>query len=149
MMKYLCLVVVLSSVSAHAACVDEVDALTKHYGISSTLPKTPSSGTSGNAAATSDKLAASGGVIAPPSTGDTANVAPAVPNPDAGMATAPSIAPQTAEGETETHKGTGEHAAAENSQAAAVLMAARQAGVQGQESTCEEGLAKARGLLGK
>jgi hypothetical protein len=65
------------------------------------------------------------------------------------MATTPSIAPQTAQGKTETHKATGEHRAATDSQAASMLMAARQAGVKGQENTCEEGLAKAEKLLGK
>jgi hypothetical protein len=130
--------------TAHAACVDEVDAVTKKYGISAILPQT-----NDNAAATSDQLAASGGVIAPPPTGDTANVVPAMPNTDSAMVTAPSIAPQTAQGETETHKATGEHMVAADTQAASILMAARQAGVKGQENTCEEGLAKAQALLGK
>jgi hypothetical protein len=140
---YLLALAPLFMTTGHAACVDDVDTLAKKYGVSTTLPKTTD-----NSATTSDQLAASGGVITPPATGDTATITPVLPNPDA-MQTAPAIAPQTAEGDTETHKGTGDRAAAADSQAAAVLMAARQAGMQGQESTCEEGLAKARGLLEK
>jgi hypothetical protein len=126
----------------HAGCGDDVDAIARQYHIASALP--PASQSS-----TSDKLAASGGVIAPPPTGDMTSTASASPVPGGDrMQTAPTISPQTAEGGAE--KGAPDASTAEaaaTSQAASLLQVARDAAKNGNETACRQSLADAAKLL--
>ncbi len=134
-------------VLAHASsCGDDADALAKKFGITDTL--TRDSATSG--AASSNALAQTGGVIAPPATGDNANLAPGASSADA-MKTAPEIAPQTADGDTVKAGRTAsvEGKAAATSQAASLLQAAHHAAASGDEGACRQRLSDARALLEK
>ncbi len=142
MLRSVLLVAALSAMPAvaQATCLDDVDKLASRSHIAASLPKGTSSG--GNLSQT---LAASGGVIAPPPTGDMAEATPPVPGGDS-MATAPAIAPQ---GATPPVKGAEapEHAAAAQTQAASLLQAARDAAKDGNETVCRQRLADAQKLL--
>ncbi len=129
---------------ARAACSDDATALAQKYGITASLPSDSAS----SSAASTEKLAKSGGVIAPPATGDLAASSPPVPNPEP-MATAPSLPAQTASGQQSNKTAKSETGAATDSQAASLLQAARAAGIKGDEATCKQRLADARALLEK
>ncbi len=131
----------LTPAVASAACSDDVSALASKFGITASLP----SATTASDSAKTEALAKSGGVIAPPPTGDMADVSPAVPNVD-NMKTAPTISPQTADTGKTTKLETG---AAADSQAASLLQAAREAGLKGDEASCRQRLADAKALLEK
>ncbi len=125
---------------ASAACGDDADAIARQYHVTSALP-------SAGQKSTSDKLTASGGVIAPPSTGDLASANAPVPGGDR-MQTAPAIAPQTADsGNSKTSPDVASAEAASTAQAASLLQAARDAAKNGNESACKQRLADAVKLL--
>ncbi len=135
---------ILSAGAAQAACADDADALAKTYHLSVGLPSATASTGGG---ATSDKLATSGGVIAPPATGDMASVTPPVPNPEP-MKTAPAVPPQGADGTSaKSPSSSTTRDAAADAQAASLLQAAREAGAKGNESACRQRLADAKALL--
>lgn len=111
---------------------------------------TANNGTVGDGAsgsAGSERLAQSGGVIAPPpSVGDQAVIEP--PRGGAGssnMPTAPSIRPDTGP-TTDSPTGGAMGRAAQNAQMESLITAARSAADQGDEAQCMESLAKARRL---
>ncbi len=126
--------------AVYASCLDDVDTLAKKYHVAATLPQDTSSG--GNL---SQKLAQSGGVIAPPPTGDLSGATPPVPGGDH-MQTAPAIMQQGATPLDPTAAAP-EHSAAADTQAASLLQAARDAAKNGDEDACQQRLADARKVL--
>ena len=141
----LAVLAVLSTTPARAACRDDADALASKYGVTDTLTQPAQAST----AAKNKTLAETGGVIAPPATGDAGTIAP--PADVDAMKTAPGLAPQTADGGiVKGGKTAGvEGDAAASTQAASLLQAARHAGASGDEATCRQRLGDARALLQK
>jgi len=100
------------------------------------------SGSSG--AASSERLAQSGGVVAPPAVGDTAVIEP----PRSGssnMPTAPAVRPDSGPG-TNAPTGGSMGQAAQNAQLESLVTAARSAAKRGDEAQCMESLTQARRL---
>ena len=133
----LCMLPVL----ANASCLDDVNALAKRYEIHAALPKDTASGSD-----LSGKLANSGGVIAPPATGDLSGATPAVPSADS-MQTAPSVPEQGAFSGGKAAKTPDTQASASNAQVASLLQAARDASKNGNEHACQQRLSDAMKLL--
>ncbi len=109
-------------------------------------PSTSDGGGSGASAGTasSEKLAQSGGVVAPPAVGDTAVIEP----PRAGtgnMPTAPALRPDAGPGGGSGSSGTMGQAA-QNAQLDSLVTAARSAAKRGDEAQCMESLTQAKRL---
>ena len=137
------LAMMLSAPQAFAACSEDVDAFAAKYHIQASIPKAGAA----DGASTSAKLAASGGVIAPPATGDMPTVTPAVKNTDS-MMTAPAIQPQVA-GEPGVRSGDRMIANVDGSdpEVTSLVQAARAAANQGHETDCQQRLADALKLV--
>ena len=141
------------------SCADLVEHFAADHSLSTSppptaVPSTPgtagsTTGTtgedgSGTGAASSEKLARSGGVVAPPAVGDTAVIEP----PRAGssnMPTAPAVRPDAGPG-TSGSTGDAMAPAAQNAQMEALVTAARTAAKNGDEAQCMESLSLARSL---
>jgi hypothetical protein len=132
-----------------ASCGNEIQALEQQHNLTAALPKpgAPASGAETPATAESrgiapdDKLAQSGGVLAPPEGGRTAVIEPPSTGPGS-TPTAPSVPPHTAEGPSGS--AATELSAAKRTQVQAHLNAAREADSRGDEKTCFERLGEAR-----
>ncbi|WP_448204359.1 hypothetical protein [Azospirillum sp. sgz302134] len=147
------------------SCADLVERFAADHSLSTTPPPTAApSGTagstaqngaatgSGSGAASSERLAQSGGVVAPPAVGDTAVIEP----PRAGssnMPTAPAVRPDSGPGSGSTTGGTTGGSpgdtmgqAAQNAQLESLVTAARSAAKRGDEAQCMESLSQARRL---
>ncbi len=100
------------------------------------------SGSSGNASP--DQLARSGGVVAPPASGDQAVIEP--PRTAAPMPTAPAVRPDAAPNSGSSMESGSMVQAARNAQIESLVTAARSAAKDGNEQLCMESLDKARSL---
>jgi hypothetical protein len=128
-----------------ASCGSEIEALERQYKLSAALPSAGSvdrpATMESRGTAPDDKMAPSGGVLAPPEGGRTAVIPPPSTGPGSGM-TAPAVPPHTAEGPSGS---TGaELSAAKRTQVQAQLNAAREAEGRGDEKACFERLGEAR-----
>jgi hypothetical protein len=125
-----------------ASCGTEIEALERQFKISSALPKadTPAT-TESRGVAPADKLAKSGGVLAPPEGGRTAVIPPPSTGPGSTM-TPSAVPPHTAEGPSGSTGG--ELSAAKRTQVQTHLNAAREAEGRGDEKACFERLGEAR-----
>jgi hypothetical protein len=131
-----------------ASCGTEIEVLERQYKLSAALPKgggdTPAT-TESRGMAPDDKLARSGGVLAPPEGGRTAVIPPPSTGPGSTV-TPPAVPPHTAEGPSGS---TGaELGAANRAQVQAHLNAAREAEGRGDEKACFERLGEARRAAG-
>ncbi|KAA0676769.1 hypothetical protein DS843_25845 [Roseomonas genomospecies 6] len=103
------------------------------------------SGRSGQGSgATPDQLARSGGVVAPPASGDQAVIEP--PRTGAPMPTAPAVRPDAAPNSGSSMESGSMGQAARNAQIESLVTAARSAAKDGNEQLCMESLDKARNL---
>lgn len=133
-----------------AGCSAEIELLERQYNLAGALPKAgPQSGSADTPATAEsrgvspgDKLAPSGGVIAPPEEGRTAVIKPPETGPGSTM-TPPAVPPHTAEGPA---TGSAELSAAKRTQMQAHLDAAREAESRGDEKACFERLGEARAI---
>ncbi len=94
--------------------------------------------------ATPDQLARSGGVVAPPASGDQAVIEP--PRTGAPMPTAPAVRPDAAPNSGSSMESGSMGQAARNAQIESLVTAARSAAKDGNEQLCMESLDKARNL---
>lgn len=146
MWKPALLVLAVSSFAVPAlatSCGTEIEALERQFKLSSALP-TPGAPatTESRGASPNDKMAQSGGVLAPPEGGRTA-VIPPPPTGPGSTVTPPAVPPHTAEGPSGS---TGEElSAAKRAQVQAHLNAAREAEGRGDEKACFERLREALG----
>jgi hypothetical protein len=132
-----------------ASCGSEIQTLEQQYKLSAALPKAdaPAGGAETPATAESrgiapdDKMAQSGGVLAPPEGGRTAVIEPPSTGPGS-TPTAPSVPPHTAEGPSGAPAT--ELSAAKRTQLQSHLNAAREADGRGDEKACFERLGEAR-----
>lgn len=141
------------------SCADLVERFAADHSLSASppptaVPSTPGSAgsttsdSSVNGAASSERLAQSGGVVAPPAVGDTAVIEP----PRAGssnMPTAPAVRPDAGPGTSGSMGGSTGDAmapAARNAQMESLVTAARSAAKNGDEARCMESLSQARRL---
>lgn len=132
------------------SCAAEIEELETRYRLTAALPKgeapagaaeTPATSESRGTSA-SDKLAPSGGVLAPPEGGRTAVIEP----PKAGATPTPSaVPPHAAQGPSPGSAGLN---AAKRTQMQAHLNAAREAAARGDEKQCFERLGAAREIPG-
>ncbi|NUB29525.1 hypothetical protein [Azospirillum brasilense] len=99
---------------------------------------------SGSSGTTPDQLARSGGVVAPPASGDQAVIEP--PRTGAPMPTAPAVRPDAAPNSGSSMESGSMGQAARNAQIESLVTAARSAAKDGNEQLCMESLDKARGL---
>jgi hypothetical protein len=136
-----------------ASCGAEIGALEKQFNLPSALPNTGAPPASPDTPATAesrgtapdDKIARSGGVLAPPEGGRTAVIQPPATGPGSTVAP-PAMPPHTAEGPSGS---TGaELSAAKRTQVQAHLNAAREADGRGDEKACFERLGQARSAAG-
>jgi hypothetical protein len=132
-----------------ASCGSEIQALEQRHNLSAALPKadapagapqTPATAES-RGIAPDDKIAQSGGVLAPPEGGRTAVIEPPSTGPGS-TPTAPSVPPHTAEGPSGS--AATDLSAAKRTQVQAHLNAAREADSRGDEKACFERLGEAR-----
>jgi hypothetical protein len=132
-----------------ASCGAEIEAFERQYRLTAALPKIEAPAGSPDTPATmesrgvspGDKLAPSGGVLAPPEGGRTAVIEPPATGPGS-TPTPPAVPPHTAAGPNEA---TGvELGAAKRAQIQAHLNAAREADGRGDEKACFERLGQAR-----
>jgi hypothetical protein len=122
---------------AQERCADLVDRLGASGNSSTGLP-------SAAGGASSDRLARSGGVIAPPAAeGRTPTIQPPSPGPNA-MPTAPAIEPQTGSGATAPPETA---AARVEAQVDSLLASARAAAGRGDEAECRRHLGQAMALM--
>lgn len=135
--------------AAAQACREAVDRLAAQHGLQPDLPQAPpASGSTGpsrtDAGPTlSDKLAQTGGVIAPPAGGRTVVIDP--PGREASkMPTNPQVAPQTTPG---TPSPQPQADAAQRQRAETSLQAARSAAERGDDAVCMERLRDAQEAL--
>jgi hypothetical protein len=145
MWKPMLLVLAASSVAVPAlaaSCGTEIEALEQQFKLSSALPKTDTPATTeSRGVSPDDKMAQSGGVLAPPEGGRTAVLPPPPTGPGSTM-TPPAVPPHTAEGPSGA---TGEElSAAKRAQVQSHLNAAREAEGRGDEKACFERLGEAR-----
>lgn len=132
-----------------AGCEAEIAVLEQQYKLSAALPKTDAPAGSADTPATTesrgmgpdDKLAQSGGVLAPPEGGRTAVIQPPSTGPGSTV-TPPAVPPHTAEGPAPAEAG--ELSAARRTQVQTHLNAAREASGRGDEKACFERLGEAR-----
>lgn len=118
-------------------CADLVERLGARDGSSADLP-------SAEGGASSDRLARSGGVIAPPmAEGRTPTIEPPSPGASA-MPTAPAIEPQTGSGATAPPETA---AASVEAQVGSLLASARAAAGRGDEAECRRHLGEAMALI--
>ncbi|WP_144243439.1 hypothetical protein [Azospirillum argentinense] len=99
---------------------------------------------SGSSGTTPDQLARSGGVVAPPASGDRAVIEP--PRTGAPMPTAPAVRPDAAPNSGSSMESGSMGQAARNAQIESLVTAARSAAKDGNEQLCMDSLDKARGL---
>jgi hypothetical protein len=139
----------ISGQAVAASCGAEIAASERQFHLSSALPKADAPAGAPDTPATTesrgvgpdDKMAQSGGVLAPPEGGRTAVIQPPPTGPNSTM-TPPAMPPHTAEGPSGS---TGsELSAAKRSQVQAHLNAAREADGRGDEKACFERLGQAR-----
>lgn len=107
---------------------------------------------SGGGAVTPDRLAQSGGLVAPPAVGDRGVIEP--PATGSNMPTAPAVRPDASAGPDRAPQAGGTGAtgatmgqAARNAQVESLVTAARSAARNGEEDRCMESLNQARRLL--
>jgi hypothetical protein len=132
-----------------ASCGTEISALERQFNLTAALPKADAPSGSAETPATAesrglapdDKLARSGGVLAPPEGGRTAVIPPPSTGPTAAP---PAIPPHTAQGPT----GGGDLSAAKRTQVQTHLNAAREAEGRGDEKACFERVGEARAAAG-
>lgn len=98
----------------------------------------------GSSGTTPDQLARSGGVVAPPASGDQAVIEP--PRTGAPMPTAPAVRPDAAPNSGSSMESGSMGQAARNAQIESLVTAARSAAKDGNEQLCMDSLDKARGL---
>lgn len=145
------------------SCADMVERFAADHSLSATPPPTAAPSTpgtsgstsggeartdggsgSGGGTASSERLAQSGGVVAPPAVGDTAVIEP--PRAGSGnMPTAPAVRPDSGPGNSGSTGGAMGQAA-QNAQLEALVTAARSAAKRGDEAQCMESLTQARRL---
>jgi hypothetical protein len=133
------------------SCGTEIEALEQQYALSAALPKAGSG--SAEAPATSesrgtspsDKLAPSGGVLAPPQEGARSAVIEPPSTGSSAMPALPTVPPHTAAGPS---SGSTDLSAAKRAQMQAHLNAAREADGRGDEKQCFERLGAARKIPG-
>ncbi len=133
-----------------ASCAAEIELLETRYHLTAALPQgdaragsaeTPATSESRGTSA-SDKLAPSGGVLAPPEGGRTAVIEP----PGSGATPAPpAVPPHAAQGPSQS---SAELSVAKRTQMQAHLNAAREADARGDEKQCFERLGAAREIPG-
>ncbi|WP_143271833.1 hypothetical protein [Azospirillum brasilense] len=104
----------------------------------------PDGSLGGSSGTTPDQLARSGGVVAPPASGDRAVIEP--PRTGAPMPTAPAVRPDAAPNSGSSMESGSMGQAARNAQIESLVTAARSAAKDGNEQLCMESLDKARGL---
>ncbi|CAO3413212.1 hypothetical protein [Azospirillum argentinense] len=104
----------------------------------------PDGGLGGSSGTTPDQLARSGGVVAPPASGDQAVIEP--PRTGAPMPTAPAVRPDATPNSGSSMESGSMGQAARNAQIESLVTAARSAAKDGNEQLCMESLDKARGL---
>jgi hypothetical protein len=122
--------------AAADSCLDQVRDLASQHGTPS-KPPTAAPDSKGGAKATTQDLARSGGVIAPPPMDDRSVIKPPSTGNDR-MPTVPDVAPQ-AQKQQDTP-------AADRTKLQAALTAARAQAERGDEQGCQEALARARTL---
>lgn len=137
-----------TATAAAQSCTNEIDRLAQHYNLSTDEPRAgstempaaptnPSDTTRGTI--TTERLAQSGGVIAPPDTGTSMEIQPPRSDPDH-MPTAPHVAPNPpSNGGAEA----GDLTAADRVRMESLLQAARAAERQGKDEQCLERLGEA------
>ena len=145
--------VALATTAVAATCEETVASYAREQGLSVAMPSRPAEQASGPATTpataesrgliATDKLAATGGVIAPPATGAAAVITP--PPTGDRMATAPSVQPNTQAGPAPARPV--EMDAAKRAQAEAMLFAARNAAQEGKQEQCYERLQQAQRLI--
>jgi hypothetical protein len=140
-----------ASEAASAKCIDDVDAMAQRQGISSKPPTAAPDAQHGRPITTQD-LARSNGVIAPPPIDDRSVIVPPA-NADPGMQTAPDAKPAPAMPNVggESRGGAGAEILKPSADAArkqtalqAALSAARASAEHGDEQACREGLSQAK-----
>ncbi|MDQ2105190.1 hypothetical protein [Azospirillum isscasi] len=142
---------------AQGSCAALVDRFAAEHNLSASPPPVAAPpGTSGSSAvdgalpgggsgaATPDRLARSGGVVAPPAAGDRAVIEP--PRTAAPMPTAPAVRPDAAPNSGSSMEGGSMGQAARNAQIESLVTAARSAAKDGNEPLCMDSLEKARNL---
>ena len=120
--------------AAAESCLDQVRDMASQHG---TPSKPPTVAPDSKGGATSQDLARSGGVIAPPPMSDKSVIAPPANTRDA-MPTIPDVATRKSEGDDQPE--------AKRTQLQAALTAARAQAERGDEKGCQEALARARTL---
>ena len=120
--------------AAADSCLDQVRDMASQHGTSS---KPPTAAPDGKGGATTQDLARSGGVIAPPPMDDKSVIKPPSTGTDR-MPTVPDIAPQAQQRQ--------DSPAADRTKLQAALTAARAQAERGDEKGCQEALARARTL---
>lgn len=133
-----------------ASCSAEIALFERQYNLAGALPRADSPAGAAEAPATTgsrgvsstDKLAPSGGVLAPPEGGRTAVIEPPKTGPSS-TPTPPAVPPHAAEGPS---KGSAELSAAKRTQMQTHLSAAREADARGDEKACFERLGAARAI---
>jgi hypothetical protein len=133
-----------------ASCGSEIELFEQQYDLTAALPQSeppagaaePPATVESRGVSPSDKLAPSGGVLAPPEGGRTAVIEPPSTGPTS-TPSPPAVPPHTAEGPS---AGSAELSAAKRAQMQAHLNAARAADARGDEKQCFERLGAARAI---
>jgi hypothetical protein len=143
--SWMVIAAVMAGTGAAAAqsCEERAADLAAEYQLSAAPPVQSGAGRTGSDM--SRDLARSGGVIAPPPTGDISTIEPPPSMPSDGMPTAPPVDPAPSAGDTAARQPGA--AAAADLQAETLLQGALSAARDGDEAQCLERLAEAEQLL--